>query len=76
MREEELPQAFGAAVRELRRAQGISQERLATLAGIDRAYMGSLERGRRNPSLTIMARIARGLELPLSEVVAAVERGD
>lgn len=65
---------FGEVVRELRRAQGLSQERLAAEAGVDRAYMGVLERGRRNPSLTMMARVAKGLDMPLSDVLKAMER--
>lgn len=51
----------------------MSQERLAAAAGIDRAYMGGLERGQRNPSLTTIARVARGLDVSISDVVRAVE---
>lgn len=36
---------FGRRVREIRLEKGISQERLAELAGIDRSYMGNIERG-------------------------------
>lgn len=75
MDESDLPAQFGEAVRALRKERGISQERLAALAGIDRAYMGGLERGQRNPSLTTMAKVASGLETPLSEVLGRMERG-
>lgn len=68
-----LPTVFGAVVRALREEQGISQERLAALAGIDRAYMGALERGLRNPSLTTIAKVARGLSLPMSELMRHIE---
>ena len=37
--------AFGKRVREMRKSKGISQERLAEMAGIDRSYMGNIERG-------------------------------
>lgn len=40
--------AFGAKVRELRKAQRLSQEALAHRAGLDRTYVGSVERGERN----------------------------
>jgi transcriptional regulator with XRE-family HTH domain len=74
MDEAELPKAFGEVVRELRQKQGVSQERLAALAGIDRAYMGGLERGLRNPSLTTIARVANGLSMKVSDVLKAVEK--
>jgi transcriptional regulator with XRE-family HTH domain len=72
--EGDLAAIFGEVVRRMRRAQGVSQEAFAAKAGIDRAYMGSIERGLRNPSLTIIYRVAVGLELPMAEVVSEVER--
>jgi transcriptional regulator with XRE-family HTH domain len=69
-----LPEVFGIVVRQLRKERGLSQERLAAAAGIDRAYMGGLERGQRNPSLTTVERIAVALDMSISEVLAAVER--
>ena len=71
--ETDLPARFGAAVQELRRRQGISQEKLAAQAGIDRAYMGGIERGQRNPSLTMIQRVAKGLGVPISELFQTVE---
>ena len=43
--------AFGKRVREVRKGRGISQERLAEMAGIDRSYMGNIERGEKNITL-------------------------
>ncbi len=43
--------AFGERVRELRKLLGLSQERLGQVAGLDRTYVGSVERGERNISL-------------------------
>jgi len=51
----------GANVRRLRRAKGLTQEEVAFRSEIDLAYLGGIERGRRNPSLLVMARIARAL---------------
>jgi transcriptional regulator with XRE-family HTH domain len=53
--------AFAGAVKRLRTAQDLSQEALAEAAGLDRTYVSSLERGRRNPSLTTIVRIASAL---------------
>ena len=40
--------ALGKRVREVRKSKGISQEKLAEMAGIDRSYMGNIERGEKN----------------------------
>jgi transcriptional regulator with XRE-family HTH domain len=53
--------AFGDAVRELRLAQGIAQEALALLAGVDRGFMGHVERGGRQPSLAVILKIAKAI---------------
>ena len=47
-------------------AKGLSQERLAELAGIHRTYVGDVERGARNVSLVNMNKIALALDVPLS----------
>jgi transcriptional regulator with XRE-family HTH domain len=61
----------GRNVRRLRQAQvGLSQEKLAVDAGIDLTYLGGIERGRRNPSLLVMARIADALGVELAELLA------
>lgn len=60
---------FRAAVRARRRELGLSQERLAELAELDRTYVSSLERGRRNPTLRTAGRLASALGLPLSELL-------
>lgn len=65
--------AFGQGVRKLRLAKGISQEKLAELAGIHRTYIGDVERGTRNISLVNMTRIATALEVPLSRLIILME---
>ena len=52
---------LGANVRRLRLARGLTQEELAFRSKIDLTYMGGIERGERNPSLLVIARIARAL---------------
>ena len=66
--------AFGLAVRELRRQRGLSQERLALDAGLDRTYMGGIERGERNPSLTNVFKIADALGVPAAALHVEAER--
>lgn len=58
----------GPAFRLLRERAAISQEDLALQAGLDRTYISGIERGRRNPSLKSMQRIAQELSTPLDEV--------
>ena len=60
----------GQNVRKLRVARGMTQERLAFAAELDLTYIGGIERGRRNPSLLVMARIADALEVSLGDLIA------
>ena len=55
---------FGARVRELRKKAGFSQEDFALEIGLDRTYMGGIERGERNIALLNIRKIARGLHVP------------
>ena len=66
---------FGRAVRALRTAAGYSQEGFADALGVHRTYMGTLERGDANPTLDMIARIARGLRLTLTNLFEVVETG-
>ena len=59
---------FGAAVRDLRKERGYSQERLAELAGLDRNYIGQIERAERNPAVVSIVRIARALGVSPGEL--------
>lgn len=53
----------GTNVRRFRQAAGITQEQLAFAAEIDLTYVGGIERGRRNPSILVLARIASALSI-------------
>lgn len=53
--------AFGTKLKQLRLAAKLSQEELASRAGIDRTYVSSCERGRRNISLQTIYRLAAAL---------------
>jgi len=62
--------ALGKAIRVLRLETGISQEALAEEAGIDRSYIGGIERGEHNVALIIIVKIAKALETTTAELLA------
>jgi DNA-binding XRE family transcriptional regulator len=67
-----LTKRFGKRVREMRRLRNLSQEEFAAVAGLDRSYMGAIERGEQNPSLWIIARIADALEVTVADLCQGV----
>jgi transcriptional regulator with XRE-family HTH domain len=64
---------LGRVIRRLRTERGISQEGLAAISGIDRTFMGEIERGEANPSFDVLQRIASGLTVRLSELILHYE---
>lgn len=62
--------ALGTALRQLRLEQGISQEMLALVAGVDRSYVGRVERGDNNVAVLTLLRLAEPLGLRASAVMA------
>lgn len=60
---------FGIAVRERRIAAGLSQEKLAEAAGLHPTYVSMVERGIRNPTLDVAARIAKALKITLPRLI-------
>lgn len=64
---------FGKVIRELRKEKGLSQEAFADLAGIDRSYMGHIERGEKNVTLTKIYQICDALGLSVSEVFSRIK---
>jgi transcriptional regulator with XRE-family HTH domain len=65
--------AFGDALRELRKEQGIAQEGMALKSGLNRGYYGDVERGERNVSLANILKIAAALDMPASQILARAE---
>lgn len=57
---------LGKRIKQLRRSMGWSQDRLAAEAHVHRNYLGGVERGERNPTVTSIARIAKALEVPIA----------
>jgi len=62
--------ALGRAIRWQRGVIGLSQESLALEAGIDRSYLGGIERGEHNLALINLVRISRALRVSVAELCA------
>ncbi|GAB4143017.1 MAG: helix-turn-helix transcriptional regulator [Planctomycetaceae bacterium] len=63
---------FGQRVRELQKKRGYSQESFAAECGMDRTYMGSIERGERNVALRNIERIAETLDISVAQLMRGV----
>ena len=66
--EDKIKQLFGERIRKMRTAKGLSQEALAQEAGLDRTYIGGVERGERNISLINIHKMATALGVPAAEL--------
>jgi transcriptional regulator with XRE-family HTH domain len=62
-------------LRRIRVKRGLSQERLAYDAGVDRSYVGGLERCQENPTVDVLDRLAKTLSVPLSDFFVVPPRG-
>ncbi len=60
-------------MRELRQNRKVSQEALAASAGLHRTYISLLERGLRNPSLTVIQDLASALKVSMTDLIRAFE---
>ncbi|HEX8499429.1 MAG TPA: helix-turn-helix transcriptional regulator [Pyrinomonadaceae bacterium] len=61
---------FGLAIKQRRQEIGISQEVLAERAGLHRTYIGDIERGARNLSLENIEKLAKALQISISDLFA------
>jgi transcriptional regulator with XRE-family HTH domain len=61
---------FGARVRKFRLAKGYSQEAFAGKCDLDRTYMGGIERGERNLALRNIEKIAKALDMTISQLLS------
>jgi transcriptional regulator with XRE-family HTH domain len=60
---------LGSAIKFCRNQRGLTQPELAERAGVSASYLSILERGKRDPSFSIIEKIARALDLPLSLLI-------
>lgn len=65
---QETRQAIGYRIRQLRKEQGLSQERLALMVGVERAYLAKVELGSRNATIDVLEKIATGLGITLADL--------
>lgn len=63
-------------LRRLRVRRGLSQEALAVDAGVDRSYVGRIERGVENPTVETLDRLAAALEVAVGEMLLAPKHGE
>ena len=64
---------LGKRIKELRKEKSITQIDLAAKIGIDRSYLGFIERGERNVSFDVMAQIAKALDVSMNELTRDLE---
>jgi transcriptional regulator with XRE-family HTH domain len=69
---EDVRVRFGKALRKRRHELGVSQEEFADLCGLDRTYVGGIERGERNLALVNIEKLARALKISLSDLFRSV----
>lgn len=65
-------QAIGQRIRHLRKAQGLSQEKLALMVGVERSYLAKVEAGTRNVSIDVLEKIAGGFGMSLAEFFSGI----
>lgn len=62
-----ITEKIGSRIKELRNSLGLSQEKLALKADIDRTYLAGIEQGKRNPSIKSLEKIVEALGVSFSE---------
>lgn len=69
----EIYQAVGQNIHRIRKAQQLSIDRAAALSGVSKSMLGQIERGLVNPTVSVLARIAGGLHVPIEQLVECRE---
>ena len=69
----EISLICGEVIKKYRQQIGISQEELAHRAGVDRTFVSRLERGIRQPTITTVIQLSRGLEISAEELVREID---
>lgn len=64
---------LGNRIRELRKANNLSQQKLAYMVNVERSYLAKVEQGKRNPSIDFVEKVADGLGIRLSDLFAGIE---
>ena len=69
----EIEKKFGLIIKNLRQAKGVSQEKLALDAEIDRTYVSDIEKGNRKVSIVMVEKLAKYFEMPISHLFNKME---
>lgn len=72
-RDEELLRALAAEIRARRNFAGLSQEELAFRADLNRTFIGKIELGSTQPSMTVLFHLAGALDVNVADLVSAIE---
>lgn len=72
-RQDPLLLSLGGAIKRIRLSKDISQEKLALLAGVDRSYVGQVERGDNNVAVLRLAKLARALDVSIAQLMQEAE---
>ena len=68
-RQDPILLALGEAIRRMRIEKGISQEKLALLAEVDRSYVGRVERGDNNVAVLTLARLVKAVDVSIADLM-------
>ena len=67
-----IEEKVGQRIKQIRNEKGLSQEKLALKAEIDRTYLAGVEQGKRNPSLKSLEKIVDALEISFHELFSEI----
>jgi|TARA_B110000240_G_scaffold193889_1_gene240476 transcriptional regulator with XRE-family HTH domain len=65
----DIKQKFGRKLKEIRLIKGLTQEKLANIADLDRTYIPSIEKGERNVSITVIEKLAKALDIEMIDLI-------
>lgn len=69
----EIQELLALNLRRIRVAKNISQDELALLAGVERAYVGHIERGKKNPTVQTLAKLAEALNCGVKDLFSDLD---
>ena len=70
----EVARAFGATLRLVRQERGVLQERFQALCGANRTYVSQIERGKRQPTIHMLMRLAHSLIVEAQRLITEIVR--
>jgi len=73
---EELKRRVGENLERLRKSRGLSLERLAALSGVSRAMLGQIESGESTPTIALLWKVSRGLDVRFADLLGDERSGD